>query len=86
MKDKNMENHTEFKSHDFYLCACVLASGLPLKRVDRGDGKFMVFVFDDPEFRAEQVISDHWDRKLMIPTRRVIDAIHELRTRLHSGI
>lgn len=82
--DGNIEDHSEFKSNDFYLCACVLASGIPLKRVERGDGKFMVFVFDDPECKAEQIISDHWDRKLRVPTRQLIDAIHELKTRLHA--
>lgn len=81
-----MEDSTEFKSNDFYLCACVLASGLGLKRIEKGQGKFMVFVFDDPLFQAEQIISDHWSRKLLIPTRSLIEAIHELKTRLHSGV
>lgn len=77
---------TEFKSNDFYLCACVLACGIRLKRVERGEGKFMDFVFDDPECKAEQIIADHWDRRLKIPTRQLIEAIHELKTRLHSGV
>lgn len=86
MKDQTIENQTDFKSNDFYLCACVLASGIPLKRVEHGDGKFMIFVFDDPDCKAEQIISDHWDRTLRLPTRQLIDAIHELKTRLHSGV
>jgi hypothetical protein len=86
MKNQSMENQTEFKSNDFYLCACVLASGVRLKRVDWNGGKIATFVFDDPTGQAENTISSHWDRRLALPTRDLIEAIHELKTRIHSGV
>lgn len=74
-----------YKSHDFYLSAVCLAAGLNLMRLERDSGKFVVFVFSDPENNASQIISDHWSRKFKIPSRNVIEAINELKTRLHSG-
>lgn len=76
----------EYRSNDFYLCACILASGMPIKRIERGTGKFMVFVFDDPMHKAEKIITQHWNRKLIISTRTIVDAIRELKTRVHSEI
>lgn len=85
----NMEDIKEisvYKNHDFYLSAICLAAGLTLSRLERGQGKFVIFVFEDPQKKAPQIISDHWSHKLRISTRSVIEAINELKTRLHSGI
>lgn len=81
-----METPTTFKSHDFYLSAIVLAAGIPLIRLERGTGKFVDFVFSDPEGKAEQILSDHWIKTLRIPTRSVIEAVNELKTRLYTGV
>lgn len=81
-----MKDAMEFTSHDFYCCACLLASGMRLKRINRGVGKFVDFVFDDRLNQAQIIIDNHWNRVLQIPTRTLIEAIHELKTRLHSGI
>lgn len=78
--------YMEYKSHDFYLSACLIASGLILKRLEPGDGNFQVFVFDDPQQTASKIISDHWNRSNRIPSRDLVEAINELRTRLHSGV
>ncbi len=74
-----------FKSHDFYLSSCLVAAKLPLKRLEKGEGKLVIFVFDDPKHQAEQLISSHWNRTLCLPTRDLIEAINELKTRLYSG-
>lgn len=82
-----MENQKlEFKNNDFYSSACCLAAGLTLKRLDRGNGAFVTFVFDDPDQLAEEIIQKHWNRKLKMPTRDLVEAINELKTRIHSGI
>lgn len=81
-----MKNDKLFTTKDFYLSACLLASGLPLKQLQRREEKIVVFVFDDPKNIAKKIIQDHWSRKLIIPTRDLIEAINELKTRIYSGI
>ncbi|MBI3379665.1 hypothetical protein HY029_02850 [Candidatus Gottesmanbacteria bacterium] len=81
-----MENTIEFKSNDFYLSACILASGIPLKRIEYGDPRSASFIFDDLENKVPQILADHWNKKLLLPTRNLIEAINELKTRLHSGV
>ncbi len=80
-----MENVTVYKSKDFYISACLLASGLKLIRLEPGTGKFVHFVFDDPKNLAPEIISSHWNRSNRIASRDLIEAINELRTRLHGG-
>jgi hypothetical protein len=82
----HMENGMEYRSHDFYLSACLLASGLRLKNVEASAKNYSVFVFDDPQNIAEKIISEHWNRNNSIPTRNLIEAINELKTRLYSGL
>lgn len=84
-----MENQQEtqlFKSHDFYLSAICLAVGLNLIRLERDSGKFVTFVFYDPQNKANQIISDHWSRKCRVPSRDIIEAINELKTRMYNKI
>ncbi len=79
-----MENQ-EFKNHDLYISSVLLASGLPLKRLERND-RIMVFVFSDSDSKAQEIISNHWNRNNKIPSRDLVEAINELKTRIHSGI
>lgn len=83
---ENIQEISVYKSNDFYLSAICLAAGLNLLRLERGQGKFAIFVFEDPQKKAPQVISDHWNHKLKISSRSIIEAINELKTRLHSGV
>ncbi len=80
-----MENK-EFKTRDFYLAACLLAYGLVLKKLQLEKNKIATFIFNDPNNIAEKIITDHWNRKNKIPTRDLIEAIVELKTRIHNGI
>lgn len=81
-----MENENEYLTKDFYIGVCILASGIKLKRLQRESSKFMLFIFDISPTRAENIIKKHWDRSLKLPTRDIIDAIHELKTRLYSSL
>jgi len=83
-----MENETElsYKTKDFYIAACILASDIVLLRLTKETSKFVFFVFDISPIKAEQIIQKHWDRKLMLPTRNLIEAIHELKTRIHATL
>jgi hypothetical protein len=80
-----MENLREIKLSDFYQAVILKTMGFPLIRLEKGSGKFVTFVFDDPNFEAEQALGDYWDRKTTIVARDLIENINELKTRIHSG-
>lgn len=79
-------NPLQWKNKDFYLSSIVRASGASLIGIEKGAERFMLFVFDITPEKAEKIISDHWSKALRLPTRDVIEAINELRTRLKNGI
>jgi len=81
-----MESQRIFKSKDFYICCCLLASKYILKAIEPTSGKFANFIFEDPEQKAEELIRKHWSGELMLPTKDFVAAINELKTRLNSGV
>lgn len=81
-----MESIDVMKYKDFYLSSILLASGVTLLNLEKTDRGFVFFVFDISSERAESIISSHWARTLTLPTRDLIEAINELKTRLKSGI
>lgn len=81
-----MENTKEFKLNDFYQAVLLKTVGFPLVRLDRRNGKFVTFVFDDPECKAEEAIGRYWDREITVNARDLIENINELKTRIHSGV
>lgn len=78
-----MEN-LKWRSKDFYLSCIIRASGASLLELETAGHDFVVFVFDISPEKAEEIISQHWAKKLMLPTRDLIEAINELRSRLKS--
>ncbi|MGH7245783.1 MAG: DUF5659 domain-containing protein [Nitrosotalea sp.] len=76
----------EYKNVDFYLSACLLAAGAPLLRLEKQSSKTFIFVFKITGKTANQIIQQHWDKSLILPTKTLIDAINELKTRLHNGV
>lgn len=84
MIDVNV-NHSGWKSKDFYLSCIIRASGASLIGLEN-NYNFVIFVFDISPEKAEEIISMHWSKKLRLPTRDVIEAINELRTRLKNKI
>ena len=78
-----MENNREFRINDFYQAVILKTVGFPLLRLERGSGKFVVFVFDDPEYKAEEVLEKYWQREIKVVARDLIENIAELKTRLH---
>ncbi len=81
---KNIDR--EFKTNDFYTSAVLKTCGHVLKRLERGNGKFVVFVFDDPNFKAKKIIERYWNREIRVVARDLIENINELKTRIHSGV
>ncbi|OGK43431.1 hypothetical protein A2956_02485 [Candidatus Roizmanbacteria bacterium RIFCSPLOWO2_01_FULL_37_57] len=82
-----MEEKNVYETQDFYISCVLLASGkLPLVALKRQSAKFVTFIFSDPESLAPQIIKAHWDRTNKIPSRNLIEAINELKTRIHNGV
>lgn len=79
-----MEN--TFKSNDFYTCAVCVACGAKLLSIEKTSHDFVNFVLNITPQEAQKIIKDHWNRELNIPTRDLVEAINELKTRLHSGV
>jgi hypothetical protein len=74
----------EYQTKDFYLSACLVASGTPLHRIEKIDYKTSCFIFNISESKAEEIFNLHWQRKLTLPTRDIIEAINELKTRMYE--
>lgn len=81
-----MENLKEFKLNDFYQAVVLKTVGFRLLRLERGNGKFFYFIFDDTEGKAEKAIENYWSRQIQVVARDLIENISELKTRIYSGI
>jgi len=75
----------EYKTKDFYLSACILASGVKITEVIRQQDRTCVFVFEISPDNAKETIRKHWNNELLLPTRSVIDALHELKSRIFES-
>lgn len=80
MKDVN-----SYKTKDFYISAAILAYGIPLLKLETYQNGVYLFVFGTSESSAEQIISSYWNRSLKLSARDFVDAINELKTRIHNG-
>lgn len=76
----------KFKSNDFYTSAVCIASGAKLVNTQKSSGNFVNFILNITPEKAQEIIFQHWNRDLKLPTRDVVEAINELKTRLHSGV
>jgi len=79
-----MPEEREVKTKDFYQACLLKSMNYPLLRMERGGGDFQVFVFDDPEFTAEEVLGRYWDGEVTVNAKVLIDTIKELKTRVHT--
>lgn len=75
----------QWKSQDFYLSAVCIASGCKLKRLERKSGDLVEFIFEDSPEKCIEIISRYWARNLSLDARALIEAINEIRTRIHSN-
>lgn len=84
MKKIKMEEKDLYKSRDFYTSALLKTLGYDLLRLERSRGKFVTFVFDDPEGKAKETINQYWNREIVCNARDLIETINELKTRIHN--
>ena len=80
-----MKNGNTYKTKDFYLASALLAHGTPLQKLENITGSIFNFVFGISEKNAEEVLQSYWDRSLKLPVRNFVEAINELKTRIHLG-
>jgi len=81
-----MEKQNEYKLNDFYQAVVLKTTGYPLVRLEKGTGRYVFFVFADPDNKAEETIKLFWDRKIEVVARDLIENINELKTRIHLSV
>ena len=81
-----MENvNLSFRTKDFYHAVVLKALGFKLLGLDRAEGGFSIFVFNDDGQKAEDAIRKYWERVLKVDPRAMVNSINELKTRLYSN-
>ncbi|MDP2637558.1 MAG: DUF5659 domain-containing protein [Candidatus Levybacteria bacterium] len=81
-----MENLKEYQSNDFYQSVVLKTAGLPLLRLEKSSGRFFIFVFDDPENKAQEIITKYWNNDLKVDAKEFVENINQFKARIHSGI
>jgi len=84
MKLKN--NMNQFSTQDFYLSCVLKSAGLQLQNLIRNSNGKVTFVFANPNQIAEATIQKHWNKELKIISLDLVEAISQLKTRIHSGV
>lgn len=85
MEPNNNENK-QFPTQDFYL-ACVLKSyGIQLQAIIHNTSGRATFIFNDKDVNIESLIQKHWNNELKVNSLELVEAINQLKTRIHSGI
>lgn len=79
-------NMDHFSSRDFYLISICIAAGCKLIDIKRSSSNYSEFILQEPSPICEEIIKKHWDKSLKLSTRDVVEAINQLKTRLHSGV
>ncbi len=80
-----MQRKNELRIKDMYSAAVLRSLNYPLIDLDRSEGNYVLFVFDDSGSTADEVLRQHWDGELQINSRDFITSIRELKTRLHGN-
>jgi hypothetical protein len=67
-----------------YSAAILRSLKYPLVDLDRSEGSYVLFIFDDSGSTAEEMLRQHWDGQLQVNSRDFVESIRELKTRLHG--
>lgn len=73
----------EMRTKDFYSGCFLKAMGYPLLRLDRQAQDYYIFVFDDPNSTAEELLIQYWDGRVQVDAKTLIDAIRDMKAMLH---
>lgn len=75
-----------FFTQDFYISCVLKSAGLQLQNLIRNSNGKVTFVFANPNQIAEITIQKHWNKELKIISLDLVEAINQLKTRIHSGV
>lgn len=81
-----MKDLSKYKSNDFYLSAVCMSAGCHLESLNRENRDFVEFVFKDSPDKCISIISKHWTGTLKVSSKKLIEAINQLKTRIHSNV
>lgn len=76
----------QFPTQDFYLSCVLKAAGLQLQNLIRNSNGKVTFVSANPNQIAETTIQKHWNKELKVISLDLVEAINQLKTRIHSGV
>jgi hypothetical protein len=75
-----------YKTSDFYAASVLLTRGFGLRELDRSNGKFAVFVFNDPTTKAKDCESRYWGGQIKCDPKELIRNIKELKNRIYAKV
>lgn len=78
------EQISQISTKDFYQASLLYALGFPLVGLNRPSGDFVVFTFEDPEFKGEILLDEYWNGGVMVDAKKLISSIKELKNRMYS--
>lgn len=80
------EYEKRYETKDIYFGAVLLAFGSSLLSLKTSSNNQVTFVFDINKDFAEDLALRHFSGKLDLPTKDVLSAFKELKTRIHMGV
>ena len=86
MEDIKNNANKQFSTSDFYISCVLKSAGLQLQTIIRNSNGKATFVFGNPNQIAEVTIQKHWNRELQVISLDLVEAINQIKTRIHSGV
>lgn len=73
-----------YTTTDFYSACILRAHKVQLTDIVKMSSRTVEFIFKENEEECGRLLKSHWDSELMLPTKDVVGAISELKTRMHT--
>ncbi len=86
MEHTNGNTNNSFHTQDYYISCVLKSAGLQLQTIIRNSNGKATFVFGNPNQIAEVTIQKHWNRELQVISLDLVEAINQIKTRIHSGV
>ena len=80
-----MKDDSLIRLSDFYQAVILRVQQYKLVELEKVDSKQVIFVFKDKNKSAYSDIQKYWNRELKVQARDMVDAIVELKTRIHNN-
>jgi hypothetical protein len=82
--ERNNMKKIIYETKDFYNACLLRALGFTLEKIEKGGGKFSIFLFADPHEQATATIERYWKRQQPIEAKDLIDAVHDMKSILYA--